>query len=54
MFSKSTVRKLALPLMLPLLMAAGVQAQDTTLTFISWQVDEPGVGDWWRAAIEEF
>ena len=30
-----------------------VQAQDTTLTLISWQVDEP-VGDWWRAAIEEF
>lgn len=31
-----------------------VQAQDDiTLTFISWQVDEP-VGEWWRAAIEEF
>lgn len=37
-----------------LLSAAAVSAQDTTLTFISWQVDEPGVGDWWRTAIEEF
>ena len=25
-----------------------------TLKFISWQVDEQGVGDWWAAAIDEF
>ena len=41
-------------LSLLLMAAVGVQAQDTTLTFISWQVDEPGVGDWWRTAIDEF
>ncbi len=26
----------------------------TTLKFISWQVDERGYGDWWRQAIAEF
>ena len=29
-------------------------ASAETLKFISWQVDEQGVGDWWAAAIEEF
>ena len=45
---------LSILLLLALLLSAAVAgAQDTTLTLISWQVDEP-VGDWWRAAIEEF
>ena len=46
--------RLALVLALLTLSAGGALSQDTTLTFISWQVDEPGVGDWWRTAIEEF
>ena len=25
-----------------------------TLRFVSWQVNEPGFGEWWKAAIEEF
>lgn len=33
---------------------AGPAAAETTLKFISWQVDERGYGDWWQAAIEEF
>ena len=53
MFRIFNLGKCAL-LILLLLAAVGLQAQDTTLTFISWQVDEPGVGDWWRTAIEEF
>ncbi|MFV0490318.1 MAG: ABC transporter substrate-binding protein [Pseudorhodobacter sp.] len=27
---------------------------DTTLKFISWQVDDGGLGDWWKGAIEAF
>jgi multiple sugar transport system substrate-binding protein len=27
---------------------------DTTLKFVSWQKDEPGVMDWWAALIQEF
>ena len=46
--------RLALVLALLTLSAGGALSQDTTLTFISWQVDEPGVGDWWRTAIAEF
>ncbi len=29
-------------------------AQDTVLKFVSWQNDEPGVGDWWASVIDEF
>ncbi len=54
MFLKSAPGKFFLLVLLLLMAVAGLQAQDTTLTFISWQVDEPGVGDWWRSAIEEF
>lgn len=27
---------------------------DTTLRFLSWQVEDPGYGAWWKAAIAEF
>lgn len=27
---------------------------DTTLKFVSWQVDDAGTGDWWKAAIAAF
>jgi len=54
MFAYRSVGKLMMLLFMIMLVAVpGAQAQDTTLTLISWQVDEP-VGDWWRAAIEEF
>jgi len=35
-------------------LAAGPAAAETTLRFISWQVDERGYGDWWQAAIDAF
>ena len=53
MLLQSKPGKLALLIMLLLILAAGAQAQDTTLTFVSWQVDE-AIGDWWRSVIEEF
>ncbi|MDE2856284.1 MAG: extracellular solute-binding protein [Chloroflexota bacterium] len=54
MFAYRSVGKLLILLFMIMLVAVpGAQAQDTTLKLISWQVDEP-VGDWWRAAIEEF
>jgi len=35
--------------------ALAVPAQaDTTLRFLSWQVEDPGYGAWWKAAIAEF
>ncbi len=40
---------LGLPTMLP-----RVAAQSSTLIFPSWQQDEPGSGDWFRARIAEF
>jgi len=33
---------------------AGPAAAQQTLRFVSWQVNEPGFGEWWQAAIEEF
>ncbi len=38
------------------LMAAGslTAASATELRFISWQVDDGGMGDWWRSAIAKF
>jgi len=45
---------LLVALLAMLVSVTGVLAQEeTTLTFISWQVDEP-VGEWWREAIAEF
>jgi multiple sugar transport system substrate-binding protein len=29
-------------------------AQDTTLKFVSWMVDDPAFGPWWEGIIEEF
>ncbi|MDE2792732.1 MAG: sugar ABC transporter substrate-binding protein [Paracoccaceae bacterium] len=34
--------------------AALTSANAETLKFISWQVDEAGMGDWWRSAIAKF
>jgi multiple sugar transport system substrate-binding protein len=34
-------------------LAAAAAAQQT-LRFVSWQVNEPGFGEWWHAVIEEF
>lgn len=31
-----------------------ISAADTELRFISWQVDDGGMGNWWRAAIARF
>lgn len=46
--------KLALMLLLVSLVSFGAaQAQDNTLTFVSWQVDSP-VGAWWELVIDEF
>jgi multiple sugar transport system substrate-binding protein len=36
------------------LTAAAPAFADTTLKFVSWQRDEPGVMDWWAALIKEF
>ena len=39
------------------LLAVGVAAPaaaDTTLRFVSWQVEDPAFGPWWRKAIAEF
>jgi multiple sugar transport system substrate-binding protein len=33
---------------------AAPAAAQQTLRFVSWQVNEPGFGEWWQAAIEEF
>ena len=34
--------------------ALGGASAETTLKFISWQVDDGGMGDWWKAAIAAF
>jgi multiple sugar transport system substrate-binding protein len=33
---------------------AGPAAAQQTLRFASWQVNEPGFGEWWRSVIDEF
>jgi multiple sugar transport system substrate-binding protein len=32
----------------------GAQAQETTLTFATWQAEEPGFGEWWQEMIASF
>ena len=54
MFTYRSLGKLTLVLMLLLLLSfPSLQAQDTTLTFVSWQVDSP-VGEWWADAIDQY
>ncbi len=36
------------------LLLSGTALADTTLKFVSWQVDDAGTGDWWKAAIAAF
>ena len=51
------VMKLAMPPVLTALllaMAPLASHADTTLKFISWQVDEDGTGTWWKEAISKF
>ena len=33
---------------------AGPAAADTTLRLVSWQVEDPAFGPWWRSVIAEF
>jgi multiple sugar transport system substrate-binding protein len=52
-----TIGRLARTAALASLMAGGAFAPamaDTTLKFISWQVDDAGTGDWWKSVISEF
>ena len=54
---KRTIGQLTRTAALASLMAAGAFAPamaDTTLKFISWQVDDAGTGAWWKSVIAEF
>jgi len=46
--------RIALSALAATALAGGVSAQTITLDMPSWQVTEPGTGDWWRALIAEF
>ena len=54
----SITAKAALTAVLATGLMLGIAPDDaraqTTLKFISWQVDERGYGDWWGQAIAEF
>lgn len=58
--ARGGLRKAGLALALSTALVAGAlspmlaAAQETTLKFVSWQNDEPGVGGWWASLIEEF
>lgn len=49
----TTVKATALAAMLSATALTSAMA-DTTLKFVSWQVDEAGVGDWWKQVIAAF
>jgi multiple sugar transport system substrate-binding protein len=49
---KTTLAATMMALTLSAATVSNVQAE--TLRFISWQVDDGGMGDWWRNAITEF
>lgn len=54
---KRIIRMLARSTAMAFLMTAGAIAPawaDTTLKFISWQVDDAGTGEWWKSAIAAF
>jgi multiple sugar transport system substrate-binding protein len=54
---KRTIARLARSAAFATLMAAGAISPalaDTTLKFISWQVDDAGTGDWWKSVIAAF